>query len=251
MPAWKDARGRTRHLVPVAFSDDAKGEETRHSFYLDGGPLTLVFAGLLDAVDEMMQSTLLWFREGPPTKVYRYDSNSFQVPSLIHEMSSNEPCYSWNLFHSHQTGDRARFIEGMYSVLAGGMSRQTFTTCESRSGITGMTPCLPSLYAVRLAVVDDQLAPHELHLLRLAPLAWLRKDRQLVFRNMPTAFGPMSLSAKLDQTGGGLDLTYVGKFSKPPQRVILHVPPVGGLERITLNGKALDWDGKARTIAIA
>jgi hypothetical protein len=98
MPTWRDANGRTRHLVPMAFSGDAK-EETRHSFYLDGGPLALVFAGLLDAADEMMQSTLLWFREGPPTKVYRYDSNSFQVSSLVHEMSSNEPCYSWNLFH--------------------------------------------------------------------------------------------------------------------------------------------------------
>ena len=249
MPTWKDARGRTHHLVPASLSGETK-EETRHAFYLDAGPLFLVFAGLLDAGDELMQSALLWFREGPPTKVYRYDSNCWQVPSLVHEMSSCEPCYSWNLFHSHQAGDRARFIEGIYSLIAGAMSRQTFTMCETRGGITGLTPCLPALYAVRLAVLDDLAAPHELHLLRLAPLAWLRKDRKLVFRNVPTTFGPVSLSGKLDQTGSGLELTYAAKFRKTPRQVVLHVPPVKGLEKITLNGKALNWDGKARTIAI-
>ena len=250
MPTWKDARGRTHHLVPPAVYGKTMEEETRGCGYLDGGPLSLVFAGLLDAGDEMMQSTLLWFREGPPAKVYRYDSNDAQVPSLVHEMSSFEPCYSWNLFHSHQTGDRARFIEGIYSLIAGGLSRQTFTECESRGGITGVTPNLPSFYAVRLAVLDDLIAPQELHLLRLVPLAWLRKDRELVFRKVPTLFGPVSLSGKLDQTGRGLDLTYVAKFSKRPHRVILHAPPVKGLEKITLNGKTLNWDGKARTITI-
>jgi hypothetical protein len=250
MPTWKDSRGRTHHLVPVSLYGETKAE-TRHAFYLDTGPLFLVFAGLLDAGDEMMQSTLLWFREGPPTKAYRYDSNCWQVPSLVHEMSSCEPCYSWNLFHSHQTGDRARFIEGMYSEFAGGMSRQTFTMCETRGGITGLLPCLPSFYGVRLAVLDDQVAPQELHLLRLVPLAWLRKERKLVFTNAPTIFGRVSLSAKLDQTGKGLELTCDAKYRTKPRRVVLHVPPVSGLERITLNGKALNWDGKARTIAIA
>jgi hypothetical protein len=249
MPTWNDARGRTHHLVPVALYGETEAE-TRDASYLDTGPLSLVFAGLLDAGDELMQSTLLWFREGPPTKVYRYDSNDAQVPSLYHEMSSCEPCYSWNLFHSHQAGDRARFIEGMYSEFAGGMSRQTFTVCESRGGITGLSPCLPSLYAMRLAVLDDMIAPDELHLLRLAPLAWLKKDRELVFGNVPTVFGPVSLSGKLDQSGGGLELTYAAKFQTTPRRVILHVPPVAGLEKITINGKALNWGGKARTIAI-
>ena len=249
MPTWKDASGRTHHLVPVALSGETK-EETRDAFYLDTGPLFLVFAGLLDAGDEMMQSTLLWFREGPPAKAYRYDSNAFQVPSLVHEISSCEPCYSWNLFHPHQTGDRARFIEGMYSEFAGGMSRQTFTVCETRGGITGVTPCLPSFHGVRLAVLDDQVAPQELHLLRLVPLAWLTKERKLVFGNAPTIFGRVNLSAKLDQTGKGLELTWVAKYRTTPRRVVLHVPPVSGLERITLNGKALNWDGKSRTIAI-
>jgi hypothetical protein len=249
MPTWKDASGKTHHLVPVALSGETKAE-TRDAFYLDTGPLFLVFAGLLDATDEMMQSTLLWFREGPPAKVYRYDSYAFQVPSLVHEISSCEPCYSWNLFHPHQTADRARFIEGVYSEIAGGMSRQTFTVCETRGGITGVTPCLPSFYGVRLAILDDQVMPQELHLLRLVPLAWLRKDRKLSFTSAPTVFGRVSLSAKLDETGKALELTWDAKYRTAPRRVVLHVPPVGGLERITVNRKALTWDGKARTVII-
>jgi hypothetical protein len=103
---------------------------------------------------------------------------------------------------------------------------------------------------VRLAVLDDQAAPQELHLLRLVPLAWLKRERKLVFRNAPTIFGRVSLSAKLDQTGKGLEVTWDAKYRTTPRRVVLHVPPVKGLERITLNGEALNWDGKARTIAI-
>ena len=39
---------------------------------------------------------------------------------------TDEPCYSWNVFHAHRLGDRAKYLEGMYSVLAGGVSKQTF-----------------------------------------------------------------------------------------------------------------------------
>jgi hypothetical protein len=247
MPTWTDPAGRTHHLVPVALTGETK-RETRHAFYLDTGPLFLVFAGLVDATDDMMQSTLLWFREGPPAKVYRRDSNCWQVPSLVHEMSSCEPCYSWNIFHAHQTADRLRFIEAMYSEFAGGMSRQTFTVCETRGGITGLTPCLPAYYGARMAVLDDQIAPRELHLLRLVPLAWLRSERKLAFTNMPTIFGRANLSAQLDQSRRVLELTWRTRFRTTPGRVVLHVPPVNGLDRITLNGKDLKWDGKSRTI---
>jgi len=91
MPVWTDSRGSKHRLVPTALSGES-GDEFRHAFYLDCGPLFLVFSGLLDVEDELMESTRLWFREGPPVKLYRYDSNHGQVPSLRHEMSSCEPC---------------------------------------------------------------------------------------------------------------------------------------------------------------
>jgi len=250
MPTWKDARNRTHNLVPVSLSAETK-KETRNAFYLDTGPLFLVFSGLLEASDDLMCSTVLWFREGPPAKVYRYDSNCWQVPSLFYEMSSCEPCYSSNFFHSHQIGDRIRFLQGMYSQFAGSLSRQTFSRCETRGGITGLSPNLPAFYGARLAVIDDQLSYEELHLLRLVPLAWLKQEAELTFQNVPTEFGVISVQARLARNGRELQLSYTTNFRVAPKRVILHVPPIRRLSRVLLNGRDLNWDGTAPTIAIS
>ncbi len=250
MPMWTDARGGKHRLVPTTLSGDQDQEEIREGFYLDTGPLFLVFAGLLDADDELMRSTRLWFREGPPVKVYRPEANGSQVPCLRHEMSSSEPVYSWNVYHSHQAADRAHFLEGMYSLFAGNFSRQTFTVCEGRGGITGLTPFSPAIYMARLAFVDDEVESGVLHLLRIAPLTWLRPDRECRFENMPTEFGPVSVTARLGVRRDELRLSYASRFQNAPKRVVLHVPPVEGLAKITMNGKSLAWDGKQTTLVL-
>lgn len=249
MPAWTDARGERHRVVPYSVS----GRETnpfRHGFYLDAGPLFLVFSGLMDADDELMRSALLWFREGPPRKVYRYDSDCWQIASLHHEMSSCEPCYSWNVFHSHQLGDRAKFLEGMYSLFAGQISRQTYTACETRGGTTGTTWGYLPVYLARLAVVDDQVKEDELHLLRMMPLAWLRTDREARFEKMPTEFGPVSLRARLAEDGKELRVSFAPNFHHEPKRVLLHIPPVGGLSSVVVNGSDLRWDGDAEHVSL-
>ncbi|HIJ72746.1 MAG TPA: hypothetical protein HPP83_01475 [Candidatus Hydrogenedentes bacterium] len=238
-PTWTDAHGAVHHMVPHALSG-AQPHEFRHAFYLDTGPLFLVFAGLMDANDDLMQSTLRWFREGPPTKVYRYDSECWQLPSLRHEMSSCEPCYSWNVFHSHQTGDRARFLEGMYSLFAGQISRRTFTACETRGGTYGTIFGALPVYLARLAVIDDQIEEDAIHLLRMMPLAWLRTECEAAFENMPTEFGPITLRARLDDRGNRLRVTFEPQFRETPNRVMVHIPPLAGLSSVTVNGKELD-----------
>ena len=238
MPVWKDAQGKSHVIVPTALSGDQR-EETRHPFYLDGGPLVLVFTGLIDASDPLMRGTALWFREGPPRRFARPDGCAFegQVPYLEHEMSSCEPCYSWNVFHSWQLGDREKFLEGMYSLFAGGLSRKTFISCETRGGITGNVFAAPlAIYLARLAVIDDELVDGELHLLRMMPLAWLKSDQLAFFENMPTEFGPVTLTAKLSPDGKTLAVAFKPKFRQPPCRVVLHVPPVSGLRAVTVNG---------------
>ncbi|MFH1023906.1 MAG: hypothetical protein V1809_11035 [Planctomycetota bacterium] len=243
-PRWVDSRGRKHPFTPTAlFGDDPA--ETRHAFYLDGGPLFLVYAGLMDADDPLMRSTLLWFREGPQTKFLRHDSNCWQVPALCHEMSSCEPCYSWNVFHSHQLGDRQNFLAGMYSLFAGTVSRKTYVSCETRGGITGIVVAtmLP-VYLARLAVVDDQLAEGELHLLRLAPLAWLRKDRETVFDRLPTEYGPVSLRFRLSRDGRTLRVKFAPRWRARPARVVLHVPPVDGLKKVIVNGEPARATGR-------
>ena len=249
MPIWHDTRGQEYRLAPVAVYGE-RPSDLKHLFYLDGGPLFQVFAGLMKAEEEPMRSALLWFREGPPTRVYR-NTPAWQVPCLNHEISSCEPCYSWNIFHSHATGDRQKFLEGMYSIFAGGVSRQTFVSCETRGGITGLT-CTAALGAwlARLAMVDDQIAPDELHLLRLVPLAWLRPDRETRFERMPTEFGPVTVKARLSQDLKQLQVTYEPRFWITPKRVSLHVPPVPGLTSITLNGRPLAWDGVSENLEV-
>ena len=90
-PTWTDAAGKVHPMAPRSLSGD-KDFGINHAFYLDAGPLFLVFAGLMDADDELIRSSRAWFREGPPRKTYQDNGNCWQTPSLHHEMSSCEPC---------------------------------------------------------------------------------------------------------------------------------------------------------------
>ncbi len=234
MPVWRDARGRERRFVPSALMGD-KSYESRHAFYLDTGPLFMVFAGLLPANDPLMRDALAWFREGPQKRFYRPDSNCWQVPVLEHEISSCEPVYSWNIFHSWQLGDKTAFLTGLYSSLAGALSRQTRIACETRGGITGTVFCT-AFYMARLAVIDEQIKPGELHLLRLMPDAWLTPGAVCEFVEMPTEFGPVTLTTKVTRQRR-LDIRFSDRFRSCPSKVVLHVP--AGITGITLNGKPL------------
>lgn len=250
LPVWTDSKGSKHHFMPKSLFGEAKWE-TRSFAYLDCGPMMLVFSGLFDATDPEMRSALAWFREGPQTRIARYDANPQQVPCLFHEMSSAEPCYSWNVFHTWQLGDRQRFLEGMYSQFAGAIMQETYSICETRRGVMGFTPCLPEVYMARAAVVDDKVRLGELRLLRFMPLAWLRTDREAIFENVPTYYGPVTLRAQLAQGGRELAVGYSPRYRETPERVVLHVPPVKGLTRITLNGQPLKWDGKSATVVIS
>ena len=250
-PTWTDDAGKVRHMVPFSLSKE-QDWQWRFLFYLDTGPMFQVFAGLMDADDPLMQDAVAWFREGPPTKLYRPYGDLTHVPSLRHEMSSWECCYSWNVYHTWQLGDRQRFLEGMYSQFAGAMSQQTYTVCESRGGLTSNIFWIPAMTLARLAVVDDQIEEGELHLLRLCPLAWI-SGKGSTFENMPTKYGPVTLRVKL--TGSQLHVTFSLRPHSPSTinhqpSTILHLPPVPGLKSITLNGKPLNWDRKAETVEI-
>ena len=234
---WTDEDGKTYPFVPTSLHG-AVPEVSRHPFYLDTGPMNLVFAGLLNAEDPLMQASLKWFRDGPVQRFARPEGNFRQVAFLRHEMSSCIPGYSWNVFHNHQLRDRQHYLEGMYSQFAGAISRQTRTVCETRGGITGrITHADTPFFLARLAVVDDVIADNELHLLRICPLAWISAERESKFENMPTAFGPVTLRWKLSSDGKTLALTYTNAFHTKPGRVRLHVPPLSGLETISVNGK--------------
>ena len=240
---WTDDKGKVRHMVPFSLSKE-QDWQWRFLFYLDTGPMHLVFSELMDASDPLMRDAVAWYREGPPSKMYREYGDLTHVPSLRYEMSSWECCYSWNVYHNWQLGDRRHFLEGLYSQFAGAMSQQTYTVCESRGGITSGIFWIPGFQIARLAVIDDEIEEGKLHLLRLCPLAWL-EGKGSNFENIPTRFGPVDLHIRLNPAGDQLQVSY---FARPPsafrtpRSTILHIPPVPGLKSIMLNGNALKWD---------
>jgi hypothetical protein len=234
-PRWTNSAGRTHPLSPTTLTSDL---DFAHPFYLDTGPLVLVWAGLMDAGDPLMRSAAKFFREGPNHRLQGYRNNALDRPVLIREISSCEPCYSWNLWHSWQLGDRAKFLEGMYSLLTGALSPQTYISCEHRHGMYGNLFATPMMFAAaRLAVIDDAIKENELHLLRLCPLAWVSREQETRFENMPTEFGPVSLRWRLSKDGKALQVNYEPGFRHKPAKVVLHVPPVTGLNSVNLNTK--------------
>jgi hypothetical protein len=248
-PVWRDDQGNSHPFVPTTLAGGEEAE-TKHAFYLDTGPLFLVFAGLVEAREPMMQDTCAYFRTGPQRQNYRHDTNCWQLPVLEHEMSSCEPCYSWNVFHSWQLGDRTRFLEGMYSLFAGAVSRQTRISCETRGGITGNVFAAPlAIYLARLAVIDEQLHPDELHLLRLMPLAWLAAGKTALFRLVPTEHGPVTVETRRSPDGKTLEITYEPVFRNPPSKVWLHVPSIEELKIVKVNGKKT-WSGGGKVVAL-
>jgi hypothetical protein len=232
MPTWVDSDGEVHHVVPTSLSE---GGDFTHAFYLDTGPLFLVYAGLLDATDPLMRSTLKFFREGPNHLVFDPDGHYEQPAVLVHEISSCEPCASFNLFHSHQLADRSHFLEGMYSMLTGAHSRKTYIACESRGGITGLVSHI-DIYSARLSVVDDVIEPGELHLLRLVPKAWIRPGCPTRFDNVPTVYGPVTVRFEPDDGIRALKVEVDTRFHHPPARIVIHVPPVPGLSQAVING---------------
>ena len=238
MPTWTDGSGRA---YPVVAHSLSAGGDILHPFYLDTGPMFLVWSGLLNADDELMQASIAFFREGPNTHLYDPRGNFHQRPVLVHEISSCEPPYSWNVYHSWQLGDRYRYLEGMYSLLTGALSQQTYVSCETRHGIYGNVFTNPVLVdLVRFSVIDDVIAEHELHLLRLVPKAWLRTDHLTRFENMATQFGPLTIRFRLTEEGKSLELAYEPRFRHPPKKTVLHVPPIPTLSRVVVNGKVVD-----------
>ena len=197
-----------------------------------------VYAGVLPADDELMRTAVAFLREGPQVPSEFTPFYWDKTPYLFHEMSNCEPCYSWNVFHTHQLGDREKFLEGMYSLFAGAHSRQTCISCETRDGITDTVFAAPlAAYVARLAVIDDEFEPENLHLLRLAPLAWMSAKEQTRFENMPTTFGPVTVKWQLKDDGRTLNIEYAPAFRRPPRATILHVPPLPGLAKVVLNGQ--------------
>ncbi|TDD63401.1 hypothetical protein E1263_00150 [Kribbella antibiotica] len=233
-PKWRHPDGNEYPIYSANFfgAPGVFGEAMR----LDAGAMVMVWSGLLPASDPRMVKYCDYFRVGPNAKLWNGGSRKhpLDAPILEHEISSFEPIYSWNIFHSWQLGNRAKFLEGMYSLAAGGVSPQTYIPFEHRGGMSASLGTHATIFTLmRLAVVDDALSESDLNLLRLCPMAWLSTDQDTVFDKMPTVYGPVSL--KFRRTGATeLTLTWTATWRTKPQRLLVHAPP--GFTALIVNG---------------
>lgn len=238
VPRWTDPYGE-RHPVPQANLSNGP----RHAFsdltLLDTGAMFLVWAGLMDAEDPLMRSAVEFFRVGPNRAFVNQRPNPIDRPVLVHEQSSGEPCYSWNVAHTWQLGDRSRFLEGLYGLLTGGISEQTYIASEHRNGMYGNL-CTTGLifWMLRSAVLDDQVEPGHLHLLRLCPLAWLDAGQETVFERLPTQYG--TATVRFRPSPDGSELTVTTSLQSHPgvaaPTMVVHVPPDPRLRRLVVDG---------------
>ncbi len=109
--------------------------------------------------------------------------------------------------------------------------------CESRGGQHANIFWTPVVLMARLAVLDDEIAPGEIHLLRLCPLAWLSAERETALENLPTKYGPATLRFRKSADGRQVEVLFSGQWRVKPSKVVLHVPPLTGLKRVVVNGK--------------
>ncbi|WP_152366005.1 hypothetical protein [Microlunatus speluncae] len=235
-PTWSHPDGSDQP-VPLADYTDRPFHIFQDAFLLDGGPLFFVWAGVFAADDPLMRSHLDYFRVGPNTELWDVRSNPIHRALLIREVSSCEPCYSWNLSHSWQAGDRARFLEGVYSLLNAGISPQTYISNEHRHGMYGQLSSSGLIvWHLLKAVIDAELVDGQLHLLRLCPLSWLSADEQTVFDQIPTEHGRVDLRFRLADGGARLDVEFEGHWHGAAPEVLLHLPPLDGLKTVRING---------------
>jgi len=242
---WTDASGAKIPFVPWELKQD--DAENLHAFYLDTGPMMLGVAGLVDPGDEILTWAMKWLTEGPDSKSAFPDWSDFlERPSLRFEMSSVEPCYSWNVYLRFLRNERREFLEGFYSLAAGSVSRRFLGGVETRDGIQALpaTNAVINNHLRNMLIFEDE-AEKGVHLLRNSPAAWLQKGKEVRVRNAETYFGPMSYQVN-SADGQRLEARI-----EPPQRerldwirLYLYHPEGKPLKSVTVNGSRLEPTGK-------
>jgi hypothetical protein len=233
---WTDASGKSIPFVPYELSQ--QDANSLHPFYLDTGPMILGVAGLVEPGDESMTWAMRWLTEGPDSRSHNPDwSDFFDRPSLPFEMSSCEPCYSWNIPLRFLRNEKAKYLEGFYSLCAGSVSRKFRGGSETRDGVQWL-PVMNSVINIHLRnmlVFEDEPA-RGLHLLRNSPGAWLEPVKKVCVERAETYFGPISYTVET------LDNKILASVQSPERepvewiRMHLSLPQARKVLRATVNG---------------
>jgi len=233
---WTDEDGNQWPVFPPQFSGEGVWDDFT---MLDTGALMSVWAGLMPASDPLMRSFVEFFRVGPNTRLFDPVHHSALYRAVLdHEQSSSEPCYSWNMFHNWQLGDRDHYLEGMYGLLVGGLSQDTYISSEHRHAIYGNLFSYPIIvWSILHSVIDDSISETDLHLLRMCPNEWLSTRTATEFTKVATKFGPVDLSFQLSRDGRTLDVDWRGDWHHRPRNVVVHGVPGSDVKWIAVNGR--------------
>ncbi len=86
----------------------------------------------------------------------------------------------------------------------------------------------------RFPITNTHFASTQDRCFSCMPDSWART----IFETMPTQFGPVSLRFRLRDRSRTLDVAFEPRFRNAPSRVMLHIPPLAGLQRVVVNGES-------------
>jgi hypothetical protein len=232
---WQDKSGAWLQFIPFRLGQVAM--EDPQYFYLDAGPMMLGVAGLIDPKDETMTWAMKWLTEGPNSAGDPDWQDWTRPASLRYEMSSLEPCYSWNIHLRFLRGEREKFLEGVYSLAAGSVTRRYLGGYEHRNGIQALPVTNSALdtHLRNMLVIEDE-GGQGLELLRNSPSAWLRPEKRIRVDRAQTWFGPLNF--RVTSSAARVEAEIETPARKAPQwiRIYLNHPEGKALRSVTVNG---------------
>ena len=189
-----------QHVLPADLIPPPVHHVYDDAFLLDTGPLVLPWADLFDAADPAMKSFEDFFRFGPNNELRGPQTGAISRAVLRHEISSCEVCYSWNIVNAWKRRDAS------LSLRACTPSSQAVSLRKPISIASIAMPCMGTFFVVplltwciRQAVIDDQLADGELHLLRLCPRAWATAEEETIFKTCRRLLASLTYSPPFRQ----------------------------------------------------
>ncbi len=234
---WRDSSGAWIPFIPFRLGQIA--DEDPRYFYLDAGPMMLGVAGLLDPKDTTMTWAMKWLTEGPHSSGNPDWDDWTRPASLRYEMSSLEPCYSWNIYLRYLRGEREKFLEGVYSLAAGSVTRKFLGGVEHRNGIQAV-PATNAVFDnhLRNMLVFEDESGQGIDLLRNSPVAWLKPEKRIRVERAETYFGPVSF--EVVSFGSRIEAEIKAPSRTSPEwiRLWLNHPEGKALRSVTINGSA-------------
>jgi hypothetical protein len=221
--------------------------------YLDVGPLTLVPGRVFDAREDII-TWALKFEEEYPLKLF-YPSLAFPHPMLLHGTSAmlSEAHHALDAFFWRDEIDK--FIEGVYGVLAGHLTRTTYiATDHPFYGGAWMHQAINGIASQLIRRMLIQESGNELWLAWATPRAWLENGKKITVKNAATYFGPMGYEI-ISHTGKDfIEATIDPPRRNPPPgmqiKLRLRHPAHKPIRSVTLNGNSsADFD--ADTVRIS